>query len=127
MALLDAFRKRRAIKTFSKRLGPALSAQFGQTSHYSADQIRDLVESPKFRRHREYLVYAYCLFMAPEDFQSLGPAAGSSDSFELLRAEAFGVIGPGPAVHHADIGMSGDAFQGPTDFDGGGGGGDAGM
>lgn len=125
MALFQAFRKRRAIKAFSKRLGPALSARFGHTSHYSAEQIRDLVDSPKFRRHREYLVYAYCLFMAPKDFETLESSAGSSASFEGLRAEAYEIIGPGSAMPHAGGGMYSDPFQGPSDFDGGGG--DAGL
>ena len=125
MALLDAYRKRRAIKAFSKRLGPALSTRFGHTSHYSADQIRELIDSPKFRRHREYLVYAYCLFMAEKDFGALGSSADAGGDYQSLRIEAYDVIGPGASTHHAGAGGFGETFQGPSDFDGGGG--DAGM
>jgi len=127
MALFDAFRKRRAIKAFSKRLGPELSARYGRTSHYSAEQIRDVVESPKFHRHRVYLVYAYCLFMAQQDFESIASASGGLADFNGLRAEAHEILGPGPALPQAGTGLSGDAFQGPSPSDFDGGGGDAGM
>ena len=127
MALFDAFHKRRAIKAFSKRLGPALSARYGHTSHYSAEQISDVVDSPKFRRHREYLVYAYCLFMAEKDFGALGGSAHAGGDYQSLRIEAYDVIGPGASLAQSGVGTVGDAFQGPSPSDFDGGGGDAGM
>lgn len=114
MEILDRYRKRRAIRAFSKRLGPALVARFGHTSHYSANQI-DEVASGRFHRHREFLAYAYCLFMAPKDFEAMG---GAGD-FDRLRGEVFEIIGPGPALGLPGQGAIGDAFQGPSpgDFD----------
>lgn len=117
MGMLERYRKRRAIKAFSKGLGPALSVRFGRTSYYTADQIGDVVGSGKFRRHRDYLPYAYCLFMSRQDFEALG-AAGD---FETLRGEAQGLIGPGPGIVSPVPGAHGDPFQGPSpgDFDAG--------
>lgn len=124
MGLLDRYRKRRAIKAFSKRLGPALSRRFGQTPHYSADQIDDVVDSGKFRRHREYLAYAYCLFMSREDFQALDRDVAAPGDFDSLRIEAFDFLGPGPGIVHSGPGAWGDSFAGPPagDFDAGDGG-----
>ena len=125
MGLFDRYRKRRAIKAFSKRLGPALSERFGQTPYYTADQIGDVVKSGNLRKHREYLAYAYCLFMSQKDFEAMDPGAGTSGSFDTLRSEAYAFIGPGPAIAHPGSGASGDPSLGPSpgDFGPGGDGG----
>jgi len=120
MGLLDRYRKRRAIKAFSNDLGPALSQRFGHTPYYTANQIGDVVEAGKFRRHRDYLAYAYCLFMSQKDFEDLG----ASGDFESLRGEAHGFIGPGPGIVSPVPGAHGDPFPGPGDFDPGDGPGD---
>jgi hypothetical protein len=124
MGLLDRYRKRRAIRAFSKRLGPALSERFGHTSHYTADQIGDVVGSGKLRRHREFLAYAYCLFMSRKDFEALDTDVGASGDFESLRIEAFQFIGPGSGAVQPGPGAWGDASAGPSpgDFDAGDGG-----
>lgn len=124
MGLFDRNHKRRAIKVFSKRLGPALSERFGQTPYYTADQIGNVVNSGKFRRHREYLAYAYCLFMSQKDFDALDPDAAAPGDFDTLRGEAYGFIGPGLGIAHPASGAYGDPFQGPSpgDFDPGDGG-----
>jgi hypothetical protein len=124
MGLFDRYRKRRAIKAFSRRLGPALRERFGRTPYYTADQIEDVVTSGKLRRHREYLAYAYCLFMSQKDFAALDAGVGDSGGFDTLRGEAFGFIGPGPGIAQPGAGAYGDAFQGPSpgDFDPGDGG-----
>ena len=120
MGLLERYRKRRAIRAFSRRLGPALARRFGRTPHFSAAEIDEVVGSGKFRRHREYLAYAYCLFMSPKEFES----GGRPGDFDALRSEAFEVIGPGPGLFQPGAGAYGDAFQGasPGDFDSGDGG-----
>jgi hypothetical protein len=124
MGLFDRYRKRRAIVAFSKRLGPALSERFGQTPYYTADQIGDVVSSRKFRRHREYLAYAYCLFMSQKDFDALDTGVDAPGGFDTLRSEAYGFIGPGPGIAQPASGAYGDSFQGPSpgDFDPGDGG-----
>lgn len=124
MGLLDRYRKRRAIRTFSKRLGPALSARFGRTPHYTADQIGEVVASKTFRRHREFLAYACCLFMSQEDFEAMASAIDAPGGFETLRSEVFGIIGPGPAIAQPVSGAYADTFQGPSPghFDAGDGG-----
>lgn len=127
MGLFDGYRKRRAIKAFSRRLGPALSARFGQTPYYTADQIEDVVGSKKFRRHRDYLVYAYCLFMSQKDFDATTSGSDASGGFDSLRAEAHGIIGPGAAALQPLSGAYGDAFQGPSPGDFGGGDGGTGL
>lgn len=124
MGLLDRYRKRRAITAFSKRLGPALSERFGHTPYYTADQIGDVVRSGKFHRHREYLAYAYCLFMSQRDFESVDAGIDTPGDFSTLRSEAYALIGPGPGMAPAASGAHGDLFQGPSpgDFDAGDGG-----
>lgn len=124
MGLFDRIRKRRAIKAFSKRLGPALSKRFGQTPYYTADQIGDVVTSGKLRRHREYMIYAYCLFMSQKEFEALDNVTGAAGDFDILRSEAYEFIGPGPAIAHSGSGAYGETFQGPSpgDFDPGDGG-----
>ena len=123
MGMLDRYRKRRAIMAFSKRLGPALSERFGRTPYYTADQIGDVVGSDKFRRHREYLAYAYCLFMSQKDFEAMG---GPGD-FDSLRGEAYEFIGPGPGIVSSHPGAYGDPFPGPSPGDGGPGDGGPGV
>lgn len=124
MGLFDRYRKRRAIKAFSKRLGPALGERFGRTPYYTADQIGEIVGSRKFRRHGNYLAYAYCLFMSQKDFEALRPGLDTAGDFDTLRSEAFQTIGPGPGIAQPGFGAYGDAFQGPSpsDFDSGDGG-----
>ena len=116
MRMLDSYRKRRAIKAFSKGLGPALSERFGRTPYYTADQIGDVVGSGKFRRYRDYLPYAFCLFMSQKDFEALG-ADAAPGNFETLRGEAHAFIGPGPGIASPVPGACGDPFPGPGDFD----------
>lgn len=120
MSLFGSYRKRRAIRAFSKRLGAALSERFGRTPYYTADQIDDVVGSRKFRRHRDYLVYAYCLFMSQKEFEALD----ATGNFDTMRSEAYDYIGPGPGIVQPGFGAHGDAFQGPSpgDFDAGDGG-----
>lgn len=124
MALFDRYRKRRAIKAFAKRLGPALSERFGHTPFYTADQIGDVVTSGKLRRHREYMIYAYCLFMSQSEFEALDNDTAAAGDFDTLRSEAYAFIGPGPAAAHPGSGAYGEALQGPSpgDFDPGDGG-----
>lgn len=116
MGMLDRYRKRRAIKAFSRNLSSALSERFGRTPYYTADQIGDVLDSRRFRRHREYLAYAYCMFMSQKDFEAMGDAG----DFQALRDEAFAQIGPGVAPWRPDA--FGDPFPGP-DMDPGDGGG----
>lgn len=111
MGMLDRYRKGRAIRAFSKSLGPALSDRFGRTPYYTADQIGDVVGSARFRRHRDYLAYAYCLFMSQKDFEAMG----ASGDFDTLRGEAYELIGPGPGIVSGVPGVHGDPFPGPGD------------
>ncbi len=101
-----------------------MSERFGRTPYYSADQIDDVVESGIFRRHRDYLPYAYCLFMSQKDFEALDTGGGTADDFGSLRSEACGLIGPGPVMAPPGSGAYGDRFQGPSpgNFDPGDGG-----
>lgn len=112
MGMLERYRRRRAIRAFSRKLGPALRQRFGHTPYYTADQIGEVMSSPRFRRHREYLVYAYCLFMSQNEFEALEPAG----DFDALRIEAYDYIGPGPGFESTFAGGHGDAFPGPGDF-----------
>ncbi len=127
VGLFDGYRKRRAIKAFSKRLGPALCARFGQTSYYTADQIEDVVGSKKFRRHREYLIYAYCLFMSQKDFETTASGTDATGGFDTLRGEVYGIIGPGSGIAQPASGAYGDAFHGSSPGDFGAGDGGAGL
>ena len=112
MGMLERYRRRRAIRAFSRKLGPALARRFGHTPHYSAEQIGEVIDSPKFRRHREYLAFAYCLYMSQKDFE----ASDVHGDFDTLRVEAYEHIGPGPGLASPLPGGHMDSFAGPGDF-----------
>ena len=107
MRMLDSYRKRRAIKAFSKGLGPALSERFGRTPFYTADQIGDVVGSGKFRRYRDYLPYAFCLFMSQKDFEALVPTVIDRDQDEIRLLMEMLVRAYDPciscSVHYLDV------------------------
>lgn len=127
MGLLDRFRKRRAVRAFIRRLGPALRERHGHGPPYSAGQIEAAMRSDELRRHREYALYAYCLFMSHDDFEALEPGAGAPADYGAMRIEAYGLVGPGAGAEPPAAGAYGDAFFDPSGGDAGGGDGGVGL
>jgi hypothetical protein len=128
------FKKRRAIKSFVRDMGPALRQEFGKKPHYTAEEVRRV--GSRVGSNSDYLPYAMCMFCAPGVFDSLYHGSHSYDSMrEEVGSTYFGgdtsfdadtVIEAGETG--GDSGWSGGGDGGGSDFGGGGdfGGGDGG-
>ena len=142
--MIASLRKRRAINTFVRKLGPALERRFGRKRHYSPKEVR--------RGGRDIgapvggdFCYAYSIYCSREDFDEHHREAGEHCDYDSMRAEVANLqfggdtsFDAGTAIdhaasHHDSTGGSHDSGGGwfgwgGSDSDGGGdsGGGDGG-
>lgn len=141
------FRKRRAIKSFVRDMGPTLRRNFGTKPHYSPEEVRQAGRltgsSPDF------LHYAFCIYCTHAAFDALHAGEPATPSYDELRREVGDSHFGGSTTFDAntpleadspsssdsggsDGGWSGDSSGGwdsgggGGDFGGGGGGGDCG-
>jgi hypothetical protein len=128
------FKKRRAIKSFVRDMGPALRQEFGKKPHYSAEEVRKV--GNRVGSNSDYMPYAFCMFCTPMVFDSL--YHGSSHNYDAMREEVGSTFFGGDTSFNADTvieagesfpdsGSSGGDSGGGWDSGGGGGGGDSGC
>lgn len=85
MALLDNFRRKKAIKSYIKVLPQVLVKDYGRFEHYTPQQIRCSVERSGL--HSQYVCYALAMYTRRPEFETYQRAIGENNSYEGLRAE----------------------------------------
>ena len=99
--MLSWFRKRRAIKSYRRSLGPALLKAFGVQPSYPIERVRKTAE--ELGLNRDYLYYAYADFCSREDFDAHHAASGHAHDWGQLRHELtshWGTSDPHQHHHH---------------------------
>ena len=144
--MFAAIRKRRAIRSFIRKIGPALERRFGRKSHYSPEEVRHAGRD--VRAQPDYFCYAYCIYCSQDDFDHHHRQTGEHCDYDSMRTEVaetyFGgdtsfsaetAIDAGSSHHdsgggwfsggdsHSDSGSSSDSGGGDSGGGGDGGGG----
>jgi uncharacterized membrane protein YgcG len=117
--MIQAIRKRLAIRSYGKRLKPWLQTQYGRQDYYSPNQVR--TGASTLGLPVDPLCYAYAMFCTHADFDAHHAAIGESCNYDAMRAEAT-------AHDSSSDSSSGSGDSGGGWFDSGGdsGGGDSG-
>ena len=83
--MFAAIRKRRAIRSFIRKIGPALERRFGRKSHYSPEEVRHAGRD--VRAQPDYFCYAYCIYCSQDDFDHHHRQTGEHCDYDSMRAE----------------------------------------
>jgi uncharacterized membrane protein YgcG len=131
--MLQVIKRRIAIRSYRKKLGPYLERQFGWQANYSPKQVRSGASS--LRLSIRDICYAYAMYCTPVDFNSHHAATGEHCDYATMHAETMS-FGTGSQVessshHHSGSGWfdshghdSGSHDSGGSDGGGGDGGSD---
>ena len=74
-------------KTFITSVGHELTAKHGKRPHYDVPSVADAVASAGFPL--DFACWAYCIFLRPDDFNSLHAAAGETCNYAAMHAEVL--------------------------------------
>jgi hypothetical protein len=85
MRLLQSFRRRKAIRAYRRRLGPALKKRYGKQATYTPGQVRKTAYG--IGCPTDQLCYAYSMYCSQEDFQVHHAAIGVHCDYDSMRAE----------------------------------------
>ena len=80
-------RKRLALRSYRRKLGPALLARYGRAKHYSVNQIR--VTADKLGLDTDYICYAYACFSERAAFEEHHVMLGESCDWGAMRSEVL--------------------------------------
>lgn len=122
--MLQALKKRSAIKSYRKKLGPYLVKNYGKQKHYTPAQVRKGAEAQGLDPIA--LCYGMAMYTSRDDFNSYHQSTGQNCDYDTMRGEIadtssgwFGGLfdsGNYDSCHH-----SGHDFGGHDGgFDGGG-------
>jgi len=121
--VFSGFMRRRAIRTYAKKLGPLLRRRYGRSGSYTAGQIRTTIE--RERLPANHMVYAYAMFMDQPGFDAAQTDLGPVGDYEATRQEIGDLcFGGNSSFSAADLASYGSASHGGSadgGFDGGGG------
>ena len=123
ISLFAPLRKRRAINTFVRKLGPALQRLYGRKRHYSAKQVRRAARDVGISAEHEYVCYAYCIYCSRVAFDNYHQKIGEKCDYDELRAEVsavhFNSILDFDSLTAIDVGLSHhDVDHGWLDYEG---------
>ena len=134
------FRKRRAIKSFVRDMGPALRKDFGTKPHYTPEEVQHAARQTGIGQN--FIQYAFCMYCTHAAFDAFHSGGSSHSDYDTLRQEVGNAQYGGNAnfdastpleadSSHSDSGSSGswgdsgggwDSGGGDSGGDGGGGG-----
>ena len=135
--MFESFRKRRAIKSFIRKVGPALEQRHGRKPHYTPDEVRGAAAGAGVMN--QWIPYAFAIYCLQDAFTQ-DPSLSGANYGDLRKEVADShfhgdtSFDAGTAIDAADAGSShggdagGDAGGGDAGggFDSGGGGFDGG-
>jgi hypothetical protein len=126
--MIRAIKKRLAIRSYRKKLGPWLEQQYGWRANYSPAQVRSGASTLGLAT--DPLRYAFAMFCTRSDFDAHHAATGESCDYDAMQAEvssidSSGDMGGGGGDSGGGWSESfGDSGGDSGGGDGGGGGGD---
>ena len=85
MSLFGAFRRRRAVRKYARRLPRQLYRDYGASQFFTPGQIRAAVARLKI--DPAFIVYGYAMFLPEAAFNELRPQMQSQLSYQRARAE----------------------------------------
>jgi hypothetical protein len=83
--IIDRFKKRRAIKSYVRKLPGLLVKDYGRLAHYQPLQVRRTIERAGL--DTTYACYAIAMFSLREDFAQFHMDAGENCDFDAMRGE----------------------------------------
>ena len=81
----ERWRKRKAIKSYIRKLGPLLVKRYGKQHTYTAAQVKRTVDENGF--NADYVCYAYSTYLSPADFEAVHREMGQTCDYEAMRSE----------------------------------------
>ena len=120
-AMFGIFKKRRAIKSFVRDMGPALRQEFGKKPHYTAEEVR--TSGRRVGSDMDYLPYAYVMFCTPDTFASQVSGSGDTRDYDSMRQEVGSTFFGGDTSFSADTVIEAGETSTGSDWSGGGDGG----
>ena len=96
--MFTTLKKRLAIRSYVRKLGPALRRRYGRQHHYTPEQVRRTASLTSV--NTDYLCYAYCIYCSREAFELHHRQTGEPCNYDAMRTE----VGAGH-------------FRGDTSFD----------
>lgn len=128
LKLIDRYLKHRAIKKYIRSLGPQLRQRYGISEYYTEGQIRTTLEHNKIGG--KYAVYAYGLYLVPEQFDGILTMLNESKTSKSIRKHlAVTYVGGNIDYSYSDIMSTSEYCAGESSAacsDGGSSGGDCG-
>jgi hypothetical protein len=121
--VLGWIRKRLTLRSYRRKLGPALVKRYGRERFYSVNQIRTTVD--KLGLNTDYICYAYAEYCTRDDFDAHHVSTGEACDWTEMREEWSSSWGVGD--HHYSVsehgGHYGDSHHHDDSYDGHHGGG----
>ena len=99
--MLRWIRKRLALRSYRRKLGPALVARYGRERHYTVHQVRATAD--KLGLATAYLCFAYADYCSHYDFDAHHRSTGEACDWAEMRHELASSWGVG---HHHDFGAN---------------------
>src|SRR6476646_10246817 len=99
--MLRWFLQKLALRSYRRKLGPALIRRYGRELHYTVAQVRKTAET--LGLNRDWLCYAYADYCSRDDFDAHHAATGETCSWTEMRHELSTSWGIGHHVaqsHH---------------------------
>jgi hypothetical protein len=131
--MLQAFRKRRAIRSYRTQLGPYLEKHYGKQKHYTPAQVK--AGAQQLGLATDPLCYGFAMYCDRADFVTYHQSIGQHCDYDAMQSEL--AVGGGSNLgdffsshegvacdHHGGHGASGFDGGGFDGGDGDGGGGD---
>jgi uncharacterized membrane protein YgcG len=130
--MLTALKKRLAIRSYVRKLGPALQRRYGRKRYYTPEEVRRAARDTGV--NTDYLFYGYSLYCSRGAFDEHHRETGEHCDYDAMRAEvgaahfedstsfdATHVIDTGASSHHSGSGWgdSGGGESGGSDSGGG--------
>ena len=115
--MINAIKKRLAIRSYRNKLGPWLEQNFGWRATYSPKQVRSGVST--LGLFPDPLCYAYAMFCTRSDFDAHHAATGEACDYDAMQSEVF-------AIESSSDGGSPGGDSGGGSFDSPGDSGDSG-
>ncbi len=83
--MFTTLRKRWAIRSYMRKLGPVLRRRCGRRSSYTPDEVRRAARVSGV--NTDYLCYAYCIYCSREDFDQYHRQTGEYCNYAAMRQE----------------------------------------
>jgi hypothetical protein len=134
---IESSRKRRAIRSYARRLPRLLAKDYGHSERYTPQQVRRTIE--RSGMNMDFSCYGIAMFSGREDFNQFHQSSGENCDYDIMRGEIaathfngnsdFTIADMSNAFHDSGSHMSDGGHHGGGGDSGGsdsGGGGDGG-